>query len=58
MKLETAVNVLNKECNFLGMEMLELLADIARHGRMIYSALVLQAAEVFEAQYLLAQVDQ
>jgi hypothetical protein len=58
MKLETAENVLNKECNFLGMEMLELLADIARNGRMIYSAKVLQAAEVFETQYLLAQVDQ
>ena len=58
MKLETAVKVLHKECDFLGMEMLELLGDIARHGRMIYSTKVLQAAEVFETQYLLAQVDQ
>jgi hypothetical protein len=32
--------------------MLELLADIAKHGRMIYSAKVLQAADVFETQYL------
>ena len=58
MKLETAENVLNKECDFLGMEMLELLADIARNGRMIYSTKVLQAAEVFETQHLLTQVDQ
>ena len=57
MKLETAVKVLHKECDFLGMTMLELLADVARNGRMIYSAKVLQAAEVFETQYLLAQVD-
>ena len=58
MKLETAINVLHKECDFLGMAMLELLADIAKHGRRVYSAKVLQAAEVFETQYLLAQVDQ
>jgi hypothetical protein len=58
MKLETAMKVLHEECDFLGMEMLELLADIAKHGRMIYSAKVLQAAEVFETQYMLAQVDQ
>jgi hypothetical protein len=58
MKLETAVKTLHKECDFLGMEMLELMADIAKHGRMIYSAKVLQAAEVFETQCLLAQVDQ
>ena len=55
MKLETAVKVLHKECDFLGMEMLELLADIARNGRMVYSVKVLQAAEVFETRY--AQVD-
>lgn len=55
MKLETAENILNKECDFLGMEMLELLADVARNGRMIYSAKVLQAAEVFETQYLLGR---
>jgi molybdenum-dependent DNA-binding transcriptional regulator ModE len=57
MKLETAVKILHNECDFLGMEMLELLGDIAKHGRIIYSAKVLQAAEVFETQYLLAQVD-
>ena len=55
MKLETAVKVLHKECDFLGMEMLELLADVARKGRRVYSAKVLQAAEVFETQYLLGR---
>jgi hypothetical protein len=56
MKLKTAIEILHAECDFLGMQMLELLADIARHGRMVYSTKVLQAAEVFETRY--SMVDQ
>jgi hypothetical protein len=47
MKIETAIGVLEKERQFLGMGMLELLQDIQKHGRMIYSERVMEAFERF-----------
>ena len=47
MKIETAISVLEKERQFLGMGMLELLQDIQKHGRMIYSERVMEAFERF-----------
>ena len=47
MKIETAIGVLEKERQFLGMGMLELLQDIQKHGRMIYSERVMEAFDRF-----------
>ena len=37
MKIETAIGILNKEREFLGLGFLELLQDIQREGKMVYS---------------------
>jgi len=47
MKIETAIGVLEKERQFLGIGFLELLQDIQKHGRMIYSERVMEAFERF-----------
>ena len=52
MKLETAIKTLNKEANFLGLSLFEVLADAKKHGKMIYSDKVVQAADVFFTQIL------
>jgi hypothetical protein len=50
MKLETAIKVLLKECEFLGQNITVLLQDIARNGRMTYSEKVVQAANVYNSR--------
>ena len=47
MKIETAIGILNKEREFLGMGFLELLQDIQKEGKMIYSERVMEAFERF-----------
>ena len=47
MKIETAIGILEKERQFLGMGFLELLQDIQKDGRMVYSAKVMEAFERF-----------
>lgn len=47
MKIETAINVLEKERTFLGLGFLELLQDIQKHGKMIYSERTMEAFERF-----------
>ena len=47
MKIETAISVLEKERQFLGMGFLELLQDIQKDGRMVYSEKVMEAFERF-----------
>jgi hypothetical protein len=47
MKIETAIGILEKERNFLGMGFLELLQDIQKQGRMIYSERVMEAFDRF-----------
>jgi DNA-directed RNA polymerase delta subunit len=47
MKIETAIKVLEQERQFLGMGFLEVLQDIQKHGKMIYSEKTVQAYERF-----------
>jgi len=47
MQITTAIAQLNKECEFLGMGMLELLQDIKQHGSMVYSERTMIAYRVF-----------
>jgi len=47
MKIETAINILNKERDFLGMGFLDLLFDIRKYGKMIYSEKTVEAYERF-----------
>ena len=47
MKIETAIGILEKERQFLGMGFLELLQDIQKDGRMVYSEKVMEAYERF-----------
>lgn len=47
MKIETAIGILEKERQFLGMGFLELLQDIQANGKMIYSEKVMQAFDRF-----------
>jgi hypothetical protein len=48
MQITTAIKVLHEECKFLGVNIEELLWDIKRQGRMVYSTKVVEAATVFE----------
>jgi hypothetical protein len=50
MKITTAIEQLNKERDFLGIGFLELLQDIQKHGRMVYSEKTMQAFSVFMAE--------
>lgn len=47
MKIETAIGILNKEREFLGLGFLELLQDIQKYGKMVYSERVMEAFERF-----------
>jgi len=50
MKLSTAVSILQKEAKFQGVWVGQVLADVKRHGRMIYSQKVVEAAELYVAK--------
>lgn len=50
MNINTAIAQLNKEQEFLGLGLLELLADIQKNGRMVYSERTMQAYRVFVAE--------
>ena len=43
MKLQTAKNILIKECDFLGIKLEVLLLDIQKYGRMLFSEKVCEA---------------
>ena len=47
MKIETAIGILNKEREFLGLGFLELLQDIQKYGKMVYSEKTMEAFERF-----------
>lgn len=47
MNITTAITQLKKEQEFLGLGLLELLADIQVNGRMVYSEKTMQAFNVF-----------
>jgi hypothetical protein len=50
MKITTAISQLNKERDFLGIGFLELLQDIQKNGRMVYSEKTMVAFSVFMAE--------
>ena len=50
MNITTAIAQLNKEQEFMGLGLLELLADIQKNGRMVYSERTMQAYQVFVAE--------
>lgn len=60
MKITTAIAQLQKEQEFLGMGLLELLADIQKHGFMVYSNKTMIAYTVFmqEGARMFAPVDE
>jgi hypothetical protein len=59
MQIATAVKQIQKEADFQGMGLLEVLQDIKQHGRMIYSERTMEAFVVFvqQGQELFAPVD-
>ena len=50
MNITTAIAQLQKEQEFLGLGLLELLQDIQKQGRMVYSERTMQAFGVFVAE--------
>jgi hypothetical protein len=46
MKTITALTVIQKEARFLGMTIVEVMKDVEKHGRMIYSERVVEAVRV------------
>ena len=50
MKIETAIKQLNKEQEFLGLSLLELLRDIQKLGRGVYPERTMEAYDVFMAE--------
>jgi len=59
MQIATAVRQIQKEADFQGMGLLEVLQDIKQHGRMIYSERTMEAFVVFvqQGQEMFAPVD-
>lgn len=51
MKLETAIRQLKKEADFVGWTAPEIVRDIARHGRMLYSERTMQAFRVVQDKF-------
>ena len=47
MKIETSVKVLEKERKWLGIGMFELLLDIEKNGKMVYSERVVEAFQIY-----------
>ena len=60
MKIETAIAQLNKEQEFMGIGLLEVLQDIQKHGKMLYCEKTMEAFVVFvqQGQELFAPVDE
>jgi hypothetical protein len=60
MQITTAIKQIQKEADFLGMGLLEVLQDIQKNGRMVYSERTMEAFVVFmqQGQALFAPVDQ
>jgi len=36
MKMQTAIKQIQKECDFMGLDFVEVLEDIQKHGKMLY----------------------
>jgi len=50
MKIETAIKQIQNEAKFLGMEFLDVIKDVERFGRMIYSERTVEAARIVREQ--------
>lgn len=46
MKTQTAMNVILKEALFLGMNVVEVMKDVQKQGRMVYSERVVEAVKI------------
>jgi hypothetical protein len=59
MQITTAVKQIQKEADFMGMGLLEVLQDIQKHGKMLYCEKTMEAFVVFvqQGQELFAPVD-
>lgn len=55
MKLETAIKQLKKEADFVGWTAPEIVLDIARHGRMLYSERTMEAFRVVQDRFPLKE---
>lgn len=53
MKTETAMRLIQKEARFLGMGIVEVMQDIRKQGRNLYSERVVEAVEIIANDYLL-----
>ena len=51
MKLETAIKQINKEAAFVGWSAPDIVRDIAKHGRMLYSERTMQAYRVIQDKF-------
>ena len=51
MKLETAIKQLKKEAEFVGWTAPDIVRDIAKHGRMMYSERTMEAYHVVQAKF-------
>jgi hypothetical protein len=60
MQITTAIKQIQKEADFQGMGLLEVLQDIQKHGKMLYCEKTMEAFVVFvqQGQELFAPVDQ
>jgi hypothetical protein len=60
MQITTAIKQIQKEADFMGMGLLEVLQDIQKHGKMLYCEKTMEAFVVFvqQGQELFAPVDQ
>jgi len=59
MQITTAVKQIQKEADFMGMGLLEVLQDIQKHGKMLYCEKTMEAFVVIvqQGQELFAPVD-
>jgi hypothetical protein len=51
MKLATAIKQINKEAAFIGWTAADIVRDIARHGRMLYSERTMEAYRVIQDKF-------
>jgi hypothetical protein len=60
MQITTAIKQIQKEADFQGMGLLEVLQDIKQHGRMMYSERTMEAFVVLmqQGQEMFAPVDE
>jgi len=53
MKMQTAINQIKKECDFQGLTFVQVLEDIQKYGRMLYSEKTMDAYQtvIFNGQF-------